>query len=142
MMMFKMKKLICLSFVFAVTSETSLAKNTFLDDLKTEYSSLDDDTLHSDPYINFTKSTSNIFIPGDNPLGNSSYGTKQKHELHMFTGDKCKQQIHGQWGLEAKSKENQEVTCYIGHFPDSGIKTHMQSNDNDDYSVGFSWEFD
>lgn len=135
-----MNKHIFLSFTLALTAETSSA-NTFLDDLKTGYSSLDKGSSHNDFYIDTTKPKSNISILDENPSEYSLYDIEQRHELHAFTGDKCKQQSLGQWDIELESKENQHVTCYIGHFPESGIKTYMQSND-DDYNVGFSWEFE
>ena len=62
---------------------------------------------------------------------------EQRNERDAFTGDKCKQQSLGQWELERQSKKNQHITCYIGHFPESGFKTYMQSNDDDDYNAGF-----
>ena len=139
--MFIMNKHIFLSFALALTAETSLA-NTFLDDLKTGYSSLDADSSHNDLYIDTTKPKSNISIPDENPSQHPLYDIEQRRELHAFTGDKCKQQSLGQWELEPQSKKNQHVTCYIGHFPESGIKTYMESNDDDDYNLGFSWEFE
>ncbi|MFA0176446.1 hypothetical protein AB4472_14925 [Vibrio lentus] len=114
-----MKKHIFLSLVLLVIAEPSLAKGMFLDDLNTEYKITDDNSWESSPYTI------------DAPI-----------ESNSFIGDKCTQGSKGQLNSTANSTRNRDVKCYVTRFPKSDIKTRMQSNEDGDVSVGFSWEFD
>ncbi|MGI3038169.1 hypothetical protein [Vibrio diabolicus] len=114
-----MKKHILLFLVLFVTTAPSLAKDIFLNDFNTEYKISDQKSLENSPYaIDVT------------PKSNA------------FTGDKCTQGSKVQLNADLNSTQNQDVKCYVTHFPKSDIRTSMQSNDHGDISVGFSWDFD
>lgn len=114
-----MKKNILLSLVLFVTTESSLANDVFLNDLNTKYKISDQKSWEKSPYTIDTHPESN-----------------------SFAGDKCTQGSKVQLNSHPNSTQNQDVECYITHFPKSNIKTHMQSNEDGDVSVGFSWDFD
>ncbi|WP_340480483.1 hypothetical protein [Vibrio anguillarum] len=114
-----MKKHILLSLVLFVTTAPSLAKGIFLNDLNTEYK-----------------------ISDQKSWENSPYAIDATPESNAFTGDKCTQGSKIQLNAYSNSTQNQDVKCYVTHFPKSDIRTHMQSNEDGDVSVGFSWDFD
>lgn len=114
-----MKKHILLSFVLFVAAEPSLAKGIFLNDLNTEYN-----------------------ISEKKLWGDSPYAIDATPESNAFTGDKCIQGGNEQLNTFQNSTQNQDVKCFIAHFPKSDIRTHMQSNEDGDVSVGFSWKLD
>lgn len=114
-----MKKHTLLSFVLLVAAEPSLAKGIFLNDLNTEYK-----------------------ISEQKLWENSPYTIDATPESSAFTGDKCTQRSNEQLNAFPNSTQNQDVKCYMTHFPKSDIRTHMQSNEDGDVSVGFSWDFD
>lgn len=114
-----MKKHILLFLILFVTTVPSLAKGIFLDDLNAKYK-----------------------ISDQNSWENSLYAIDVTPKFNAFTGDKCTQESKVQLNAHPNSTQNQDVKCYVTHFPKSDIRTHMQSNENGDVSVGFSWDFD
>lgn len=114
-----MKKHIFLSLALFVIAEPSLAKGIFLDDLNTEYKIADDKSWEESPYT-----------------------INARPELNAFTGEKCTQGKKKQLNSYPNSTENQDVKCYVTHFPKSDIKTRMQSDEDGDVSIGFSWDLD
>lgn len=114
-----MKKHIFLSIALFMTAEPSIANGIFVDNLDTEYK-----------------------IANDNSWENSPYAIDATSESNAFTGDKCTQISKEQLGSHPDSTKNQDVKCYVTHFPKSDIRTRMQSNEDGNVSVGFSWDFD
>ncbi|ENM5728581.1 hypothetical protein DLR60_11845 [Vibrio tarriae] len=114
-----MKKYVFLSTVLLVMATPSLAKGIFLEDLiNTEYN-----------------------ITDNNSWKNSPYTIDETPQLNAFTGDRCSTGTKEHLNTYPDSSRNRNVECYVTHFPNSDVKTHIQSNDNGDVSVGFSWDF-
>ncbi|MFZ3503962.1 hypothetical protein [Vibrio harveyi] len=114
-----MNKAIFFTTTLLTVSAPSLAEGIFLDDVAKDYNLEESNTWESSPY---------------------ALDTTPKHDA--FTDDKCTRGTEEQFTSLADANKKKNVECYITHFPNSNIKTRMQSNDDGDVSVGFSWDFD
>lgn len=114
-----MKKSIFLTATLLVMSTPSLAEELFLDELAKDYNFTEESSWERSPYTMDTTTTQDA-----------------------FTGDQCTRGTEEQFMSLADVNKKKNVECYITHFPNSDIKTRMQSNDNGDVSVGITWDFD
>ncbi len=112
-----LKKHIFISIALFVITTPSLAKNIFLDELTPQYNITDNNS------------------PSPYTLGSTSKGT-------FWSGDKCTKGKKEQFRSNPHSNTNQDVECYITDFPESSLKTRMQSNEDGDVNVSFSWDLD
>ncbi len=111
-----MKKYIFLSITLFVITTPSLAKGIFLDELTPQYNT--NDSNSPSPYV--SSNTSKVTI---------------------LSGDKCTKGIK-EYFSQPHSNRNQDVECYITDFPESDLRTSMQSNEEGDVNVSFSWDLD
>ena len=70
----------------------------------------------------------------------SPYSVDTTPTQDSFSGDRSNSKVKD--SLVTPSNKDKNVECYITQFPESGVTTRMQSSDDGDVSVGFSWDLD
>ncbi|MFA0108113.1 hypothetical protein AB4441_24355 [Vibrio splendidus] len=114
-----MMKEIFLTTTLLVMSASSLAEEIFLDAQAKDYNFAEDSSWKRSPYAVDTTPTQDA-----------------------FTGDKCTRGTEEQFTSLSNVQKKKNVECYTTHFPNSEVRTSMQSNEAGDVSVGFSWDLD
>ena len=72
----------------------------------------------------------------------SPYAVDTTSTQDAFTGENCTRGTEEQFTSLSNVNKKKNVECYITHFPNNEVRTRIQSNENGDVSVGFSWSLD